>query len=174
MLKKEQWGIALNNYFNRTGNIEIIFLGSESDFETAEDIIQYCRTLSDRPTYINHCGKLTFNQSIAFLATSDEFIGIDSGLLHFARILGVQCTSFWGPTDPATRLKPFPGLIESIYYRKVPCSPCVHVSEVPPCNGENICISCLYDNPNTCFSSLEVTAVINGNKESYLKLGKSR
>ena len=79
------------------------------------------------------------------LAGADEFWGIDSALLHYARFLRTPCLSFWGPTHPETRLKPIDGLAERVVYRKVPCSPCIHLAEEPPCGGNNVCIRNLFE-----------------------------
>ena len=84
-------------------------------------------------------------QSVGTIAESYEFWGIDSGLLHLARIAGLRCVSFWGPTDPATRLRDTWGIEESIHYRKIACSPCVHTTQEPPCRGDNRCIQGLFD-----------------------------
>jgi ADP-heptose:LPS heptosyltransferase len=79
------------------------------------------------------------------LFESPEFWGIDSSLLHQARVTGLRCLSFWGPTDPATRLRTTWDVDEKVVYRKIACSPCVHTSEEPPCRGDNRCIKGLFD-----------------------------
>jgi hypothetical protein len=52
-----------------------------------------------------------------------------------------------------TRLKYNPDLVERVHYHKVPCSPCIHVAEDPPCHGKNICIQGLFDNNKYPFNS---------------------
>jgi ADP-heptose:LPS heptosyltransferase len=84
-------------------------------------------------------GKLSLAQSAAVLARAERFFGIDSLLVHLARALKVPATSLWGPTDPATRLRPGASP-DIIYYSKLLCSPCIHVHETPPCQGARICI----------------------------------
>jgi ADP-heptose:LPS heptosyltransferase len=86
-------------------------------------------------------------ESLSELARASEFWGVDSALLHYARILGVRSLSYWGPTDPRTRLKPVAGLEEEIEYRKIPCSPCIHLAEEAPCGGNNLCIKNLFKPP---------------------------
>ena len=61
-------------------------------------------------------------------------------LLHIARSLGVPTVSAFGPTDPATRLRPL-GLLERVEYVRLPCSPCIHVRETPPCQGARDCMA---------------------------------
>jgi hypothetical protein len=48
--------------------------------------------------------------------------------------------SYWGPTDPATRLKPSNVALDVIHYRRIACSPCVHIASDPPCYGNNVCM----------------------------------
>ena len=48
--------------------------------------------------------------------------------------------SAFGPTDPATRLRPL-GLLERVEYVRLPCSPCIHVNETPPCQGARDCMA---------------------------------
>jgi ADP-heptose:LPS heptosyltransferase len=81
------------------------------------------------------------------LAEVDELICIDSALLHFARLLGIPTISFWGPTDPASRLRVSEFNRDEIHYHKLPCSPCVHVAQEPPCRGDNLCMRFAVD-PN--------------------------
>lgn len=89
---------------------------------------------------VNLVGKTRLPEVVGMLREVPELLAIDSGLNHLARLSGSRVTSFWGPTDPATRLLPIPGLEEQVFYRKIFCSPCVHLVEVAPCQGDNICM----------------------------------
>ena len=88
----------------------------------------------------NLAGRSTLAESVARLRQMNLLFCIDSAMLHFGRLIGVTTISYWGPTDPATRLRPgmVPG--EEVFYRRTPCSPCVHVAESPPCNGASVCM----------------------------------
>ena len=96
-------------------------------------------------TFLNLCGQLSLRESLMRLSECSRFWGIDSALLHFARLLKIPCESFWGPTNPATLLAKIPGLSEKIHYRPISCSPCIHVAETAPCCGRNLCIQGLFD-----------------------------
>ncbi|HTE47578.1 MAG TPA: glycosyltransferase family 9 protein, partial [Gemmatimonadaceae bacterium] len=100
-------------------------------------------------TFTNHCGELTLKQSVAKLCDAPEFWGIDSSLLHLARLAGLHCLSYWGPTNPDTLLRKNWEVDETVHYRKIACSPCVHTSEEPPCRGDNRCIQGLFSTPVT-------------------------
>ena len=88
---------------------------------------------------ISLAGQLGIAQSASVLAGAERFFGIDSLMLHLARALRVPSTSIWGPSDPATRLRPG-GVEDRVYFARMSCSPCIHVHETPPCNGARACI----------------------------------
>lgn len=71
----------------------------------------------------------------------DFYAGIDTSLIHIARLLGIKNASFWGPTAPHNYLRTFPNLEEKTFYLRTPCSPCVHFTKHPPCKGNNICMN---------------------------------
>jgi ADP-heptose:LPS heptosyltransferase len=153
MLTEYQWLSVFQQHLEPTAEGEIIFLGVAADHALATKIANIMAPRFPRLHFRNLCGELRLPESVSVLATCQEFWGIDSALLHYARLLGLKCLSYWGPTDPETRLRPIPGLIETTYYRKVPCAPCVHVAEEPPCQGNNICIQSLF-NPTKDYNSI--------------------
>lgn len=143
MLNPAQWVQVFQDNL-RPEHRSFSFLGGPGDRTRAQEIID---TLAkERPTLElrNRCGELTLPQSVQALFEAPEFWGIDSSLLHMARMGGLRCVSYWGPTDPATRLRETWDLEETTHYRKIACSPCVHTSEEPPCRGDNRCIQGLF------------------------------
>lgn len=144
MLSPSQWRTLLERRGGLAG-AEVHVLGGADDRNDAEALIAACAPHLPDAAWHDPCGRLRLEQSLALLGSSDEFIGIDSALLYFARLLGVPTTSFWGPTDPATRLQAFPGARDTVHYQKIACSPCIHVAEVPPCRGRNFCMSALIE-----------------------------
>jgi len=143
MLTPSQWTRVFAENL-RPEHDRFLFLGSAADRDRAESIIAVLRAEFPRLTFDNACGRLTLKESVAALFAAPEFWGIDSSLLHLARIAGARCLSYWGPTDPATRLRDW-GVEERVVYRKIACSPCVHVTEEPPCRGDNRCIQGIFD-----------------------------
>jgi len=113
---------------------EIVFLGGPGDRAAADAIITVLG--GGR----NLCGQLSIAQSAKVLGRAAAYYGIDSMLLHFARALGVPAISVFGPTDPATRLRPL-GTRERVAFARLPCSPCIHVNETPPCHGKRTCMA---------------------------------
>jgi len=147
MLTPEHWRRVFLDRADGADGRDFVFLGVARDRELADTIIEKARAALPQHRYENRCGELTLPGSLAELADASEYWGIDSALLHFARLFGLRCVSFWGPTDPATRLRPVAGLEEEVVYRKLPCSPCVHLAETAPCGGNNLCIRNLFEPP---------------------------
>lgn len=142
MLTPSQW----LEVFRRRGVAagEFVLLGSRADRVDAEAILAALGPCFPEARFIDRCGEIDLAESVAQIAASDEFWGIDSSLLHYARLLGVRTVSFWGPTDPRTRLRATDAGEHEVYYHKVHCSPCIHVAETPPCGGRNVCIESLF------------------------------
>jgi ADP-heptose:LPS heptosyltransferase len=118
-----------------------VFLGAGSDRTISEAVAGALReALGADFAYENRCGQLSLSESIACIAGARRFFGIDSALIHAARALGVPSVSFFGPTDPATLLEPIDSYAEAVHYRPPICSPCLHVTQTPPCKGRNVCM----------------------------------
>jgi ADP-heptose:LPS heptosyltransferase len=144
-LTPAQWAAVLRPALTGRSKVELKILGGPADRGPGDEIArELARTLPEASVE-NRAGELGLEDSLRLLATCEEFFGIDSALLHYARLLGVRCTSYWGPTAPETLLRPVPGLVETVRYARIPCSPCVHVAEEPPCRGNNLCMAHLLE-----------------------------
>lgn len=148
MLLPKQWNEFIRTQFeNGEGGslpVRFEFLGGKEDFQSANAIIDDVKGDFPQMEFINNCGKMSLPQSLNCLSHADEFWGVDSSLLHCARLLGIPSTSFWGPTSPEILLRPIEGLKETIHYKKLHCSPCVHIVDQPPCGKNNVCIKKLF------------------------------
>ena len=131
-LHPDEWKRLLRTVL--LSGLEIVLVGGPDDATTAATII------AELGHGRNLCGQLSIGQSAKVLAGASAYYGIDSILLHFARALGVPSVSVFGPTDPATRLRPI-GARERVAFARLPCSPCVHVNEIPPCRGKRPCMA---------------------------------
>jgi ADP-heptose:LPS heptosyltransferase len=147
-LAPEQWAkhvFAPANDKNR----EIIFLGTEGDKRDAEQVIDAVKKNNAWNGELkNLCGSMPLTASLRMLAESDEYWGIESSLLHYARLFGLKNKAFFGPTHPM-RLRPVEGIQEDIRYRKTICSPCIHLVSKPPCHGDNLCMQWLFEPEGT-------------------------
>ena len=145
MLDEEQWLEAISRRLQIDPALSaetVTFLGGPEDAPLAETIASRLREKRRFSEVRNLCGTLPLEGSLLLLAGASEFWGIDSALIHYARLFGSHCVSFWGPTSPASLLKPAP-IREEVHYAAIPCSPCVHVAESPPCEGRNLCMTSL-------------------------------
>jgi ADP-heptose:LPS heptosyltransferase len=136
----EHWTKILKRKFEGQAP-ELTILGGPNDHSRASQLERHLKEAFPGFIIHNRAGKTTLQESAMLIKSADEFLTIDSGLNHIARLTGgVRITSYWGPTDPATRLAPFPQVSESVVYSKLFCSPCVHTVASPPCKGNNICM----------------------------------
>lgn len=140
LLPAAEWREFARTHQNQLATKRWIFLGAASDSEISETVASAVRDALPDFSYENRCGQMTLEQSFACVAGAQRFIGIDSALLHIARALGVPSVSFFGPTNPATLLEPIEGYEEEVNYRPPICSPCLHVTQIPPCRGRNVCM----------------------------------
>jgi len=143
MLSAQNWLVALKRE-NIEPGVELHFLGGPKEKIWADLIIKEVSDSFPNNRFINLSGELKLNQSVEHLFHAKRFIGIDSSLLHYSRLMGLPTKAFFGPTAPISLLKTFSYLTEEILYKQVPCSPCIHASEKPPCNGDNKCIQNLF------------------------------
>lgn len=147
-LPPEGWVAVLGRRFAPDAAFTVEILGGSGDGERGEQLARALRARFPHAQIINSCGCYSVAQVVSVLAAVDEFWGIDSALLHIARALGRPTESFWGPTDPATRLRELVPARDVVHYAKLPCSPCVHVAASAPCHGNALCMRRLLETLN--------------------------
>lgn len=139
MFSVDEWAeLAARQLKDR--KISITLFGGPGDKVKGDEMAVALRAALPDAAVDNACGRWPLRDCAAEIAKQDRFWSIDTGLLHVARQIGVPTTSYWGPTDPGTLLQDLPGVDEALHYRKLPCSPCVHVSDAPPCGGTRLCM----------------------------------
>ena len=122
----------LCNLIQRTGQVQLIFLGSVDDQEKIGQIV----ALMDVPPVIA-TGKFNLKQLAAFLRKTDLLITNDSGPMHLAAALNIPVLAIFGATDPG-RTGPFgPG--HAVITREIPCRPCLKRS----CGNRSFPMECL-------------------------------
>jgi len=140
MLEPSEWVSILSAEHDREPIDELILFGGPSDVEDCGGLATALRASRPNLHLRDTSGSLPLREAVRLLGTVDALFAIDSGLLHFARLMGVPTTSYWGPTAPATRLRPSDIATDQVRYASLPCSPCVHVVATPPCRGNNLCM----------------------------------
>jgi ADP-heptose:LPS heptosyltransferase len=134
------WAYVLSKQFSRSDAVTFEIIGGPTDRSFGDKIAEAIRRAFPSATVINSCGVYHPDEVFLAIESADEFWGIDSLLLHIARALKKTTTSFWGPTAPYTLLRDMSPEHDHVFYEKIICSPCVHISAQPPCRGDNICL----------------------------------
>lgn len=114
-----------NHLAQQLPNANIILLGSKSDHELAEAILQQSQ---DSVKIYNWCGKTSLDEAIALIGAAKAVVSNDSGLMHIAAALKIPQIAIFGSSDPAHT----PPLSENakVIWLNLPCSPC-HKKECP-------------------------------------------
>ncbi len=118
---------------------QIAFLGAPSDYMEVSNFINKYIDLVYHDRIVNTINKFSFKEYYDFLYFKCKILlTIDSAPLHIANKINVPTLSIWGPTKPETLIK----VNESnqAIYLSIGCSPCVHLTDKLPCNGDNICM----------------------------------
>ncbi len=99
---------------------KIILLGNNNDNNLCEDIRSDVKFYQDR--IVNLAGKFSLGELPALLKRCSFVIGVDTGPLHIASVVGAKTLFLFGPSDP--RLVA-PKTSNSIFiWKQVHCSPC--------------------------------------------------
>jgi heptosyltransferase-2 len=125
-------------------NAELVFLGDKDDAEGIKKIVE----LIDNKNIKNFSGKTTLRQTIAILKKCSFFIGLDSGLMHIADMLGIPIVALFGPGNDALFS---PSNSESIVIKKnIACRPCAMRRCI---RGDNICMKSI--TPDEVWQAIE-------------------
>lgn len=139
MLTEEQWVEAIRRYADGSRGLEIDLVGGPADRAYLERLAGLIQESFQDSTVKNFAGILSLQQSVRAVANAGQLLCVDSAMIHFARLMGVPTLSFWGPTDPNLMLRPS-NARDQIHYKRLDCSPCIHMADHPPCGGKNVCM----------------------------------
>lgn len=118
----------------------LAFTGAPSDKIAIDSFIKN-HLGSEINSIKNIAGALNFSNYYSFLKYNCvAMLSIDSAPIHIALKLNLPTLSFWGPINPLQRLTETQLNNHLVYYLKTDCSPCIHLSDVLPCGGNNICM----------------------------------
>jgi ADP-heptose:LPS heptosyltransferase len=140
MFRPEEWEAVLQREFAAAPPKRVHMLAGPRDPQRLEQLRQRLATKMPAIEWIAHAGTLSLLQTTALLRHVGCLYCIDSALLHLARLVGTPTVSYWGPTNPATRLAPSSMARDKVHYGTIACSPCVHIANEAPCHGNNICM----------------------------------
>ena len=114
--------------------LKIILIGNKFESAYVQEIES---TIPSHPNLINSSGKLSLPELIVLIAGAKLMLTNDTGPMHIAFALNVKTISLFGPVSAQQYGKISNGIT---FYKKVHCSPCVHLHLIPPCKGDNICM----------------------------------
>ncbi len=88
---------------------------------------------------VNAAGLFTLAEFLNVVAHTRMIVANDTGPMHIALALGVKTLALFGATHPRQYTMK---LQQNFYpiYKSVYCSPCVHIFDTAPCNGNNVCM----------------------------------
>lgn len=118
-------------------DIFVVLTGASGEREAIQYII---RSVRNKKKVLSLAGRLSVWQLLELLRKTHVFISGDTGPMHIAASLKVNMAVIYGPTSPQ-RFRP---LHENslVFYRGVPCSPCVGVGYVNKgCGNDFRCLS---------------------------------
>jgi len=87
---------------------------------------------------VNTAGRLKLGELLALLDGAACVLTNDTGPMHMAVALQRPTACLFGPANPEHYGQDLPHV--QIIYAPVFCSPCLYEADVPPCNGNNICM----------------------------------
>jgi ADP-heptose:LPS heptosyltransferase len=118
----------------------VLLTGAPSDANENERLIQLLSDTAKQRTQ-NIAGKYSFKAYYTLLKFECiAMITIDSAPLHIASKLGLPILSFWGPINPIQRIKKSNQSKHHFVYLNKACSPCIHLTDIVPCMGNNTCM----------------------------------
>ncbi|MDZ4668531.1 MAG: glycosyltransferase family 9 protein [bacterium] len=128
------------NYLLNNSPYTLVLTGAPSDFLGNEAFLK-ANGLYTHLRVRNIAGKYSFSEYYSLLKHQcGAMISIDSAPFHMAVKAGIPTLSFWGPINPIQRFRFDLNQTHEAIYLQTPCSPCIHLSDVVPCGGDNICM----------------------------------
>jgi heptosyltransferase-2 len=115
----------------------IVLLGAPSEAAYVKQIYDKVPTKS-RSHVFNLAGQLSLAEAFALIEAAACVVTNDTGPMHMSFALERPTVCLFGPVDPAHYGVARPDIVT--LYAPVPCSPCVHEIDEPPCHGNNICM----------------------------------
>jgi ADP-heptose:LPS heptosyltransferase len=113
----------------------LIFCGTPAEKKACAAIVEGIE--SDR--MINSAGLFNLAEFLNVVAHTRMIVANDTGPMHIALALNVKTLALFGATHPRQYTMKFQQNFYPVY-KSVYCSPCVHIFDKAPCNGNNICM----------------------------------
>ncbi len=107
---------------------KIILTGTKEETELLDSIADLCKA-----TPIVSRQEFSVKELACLIGLCDVFISNDTGPMHIGPAMGTPTIGLFGPNSPL-RYKPL-GSIHRTIYKRMPCSPCIHIhlGQAPDC-----------------------------------------
>jgi len=118
----------------------ILLLGSPGEKEYINGIYGFIpddKKITGR--IYNAAGYFSIKEVLAVLRLCDAFLTNDSGLMNLGYAQGTKTVSLYGASKP--QFVHINNGINTAIYKKVYCSPCLHIFDTPPCRNLSVCIN---------------------------------
>ncbi len=120
--------------------VKIIFSGLPQEHTLVQETIGL---MSNKEVVLDLSGRIRFGEFLSLIKLSDLLICADTGPIHLASGLSVPAIGLYGPNTPLL-YGPW-GEVNSIFYKKLPCSPCItnYNAKINKCRhpeGEGACM----------------------------------
>jgi len=113
----ENWAQLATRLAEEIPPRRIALLGGPQDRTLAESVLA-----AGPPGLFDGVGAFSLKETAGLIATSDCFVGCDTGPMHIAVAVGTPLVALFGAANPA-RTGPF-GRRDSVIFKGVECSPC--------------------------------------------------
>ncbi|MBI5742146.1 MAG: glycosyltransferase family 9 protein [Nitrospirae bacterium] len=135
---KERFVELTEKLLERTDDLFLVFIGSESEREYVQSAFSLIRDKRQRA--VNLSGLVSLRELALLLKHSEALITCDSGPLHLAAALHTPTISLFGPETPV-RYGPL-GSRNVVICKELYCSPCLNVynAKRSMCGGDNRCM----------------------------------
>jgi ADP-heptose:LPS heptosyltransferase len=120
-----------------TNGHNVVLLGSKSEALFVQSLHSQVPEPA-RERVFNTAGLLSLGEAFALIEAAACVLTNDTGPMHMAFALGRPTVCLFGPVDPMHYGMDGPNIVA--LYAPVPCSPCVHEIDAPPCHGNNVCM----------------------------------
>ena len=127
----ERWGELAAQLV--AAGVRVTLIGSAGD--AAE-----CAAVVRAATVRDLVGRLTLDETLELLATSNLLVSHDSGPLHLAQLVGTPVVALFGPTEPVMRIAPGADVAVASAAAGLACAPCYDGRNYAVC-GLNRCLT---------------------------------
>lgn len=135
---RESFAETLSELLRRIPELQVVLTGDAGERDYVEGL--RCIIGPHNKRVLNSAGMLSQGGLLALLREADCLLSNDSGPMHAGFALGIPTVALFGPANPQDHVAQADPRKTVIFYKRVFCSPCIHIMSPPPCGGHNACM----------------------------------